>query len=75
MEGYPDGTFGGDRMMTRHEFAEVVYRAMQKGLKVNERLIQEFEPELERFRIDVISKDKDGNPVIERVRANQQKAN
>ncbi|MBS6028696.1 MAG: S-layer homology domain-containing protein, partial [Negativicoccus succinicivorans] len=75
LEGYPDGTFGGDRMMTRYEFAEVVYRAMQKGLKVNERLIQEFEPELERFRIDVISKDKDGNPVIERVRANQQKAN
>ncbi|MDU2418220.1 S-layer homology domain-containing protein, partial [Negativicoccus succinicivorans] len=75
LEGYPDGTFGGDRMMTRYEFAEVVYRAMQKGLKVNERLIQEFEPELERFRIDVISKDKDGNPVIERVRVNQQKAN
>ncbi len=75
LEGYPDGTFGGDRMMTRYEFAEVVYRAMQKGLKVNERLIQEFEPELERFRIDVISQDKDGNPVIERVRANQQKAN
>ena len=75
LEGYPDGTFGGDRMMTRYEFAEVVYRAMQKGLKVNEKLIQEFEPELERFRIDVISKDKDGNPVIERVRANQQKAN
>ena len=75
LEGYPDGTFGGDRMMTRYEFAEVVYRAMQKGLKVNERLIQEFEPELERFRIDVISQDKDGNPVIERVRVNQQKAN
>ena len=75
LEGYPDGTFGGDRMMTRYEFAEVVYRAMQKGLKVNEKLIQEFEPELERFRIDVISKDKDGNPVIERVRANQEKAN
>ena len=75
LEGYPDGTFGGDRMMTRYEFAEVVYRAMQKGLKVNEKLIQEFEPELERFRIDVISQDKDGNPVIERVRVNQQKAN
>ena len=75
LEGYPDGTFSGDRMMTRYEFAEVVYRAMQKGLKVNEKLIQEFEPELERFRIDVISQDKDGNPVIERVRVNQQKAN
>ena len=75
LEGYPDGTFGGDRMMTRYEFAALVYRAMQKGLNVNEKLIQEFEPELERFRIDVISKDKDGNPVIERVRVNQQKAN
>ena len=73
LEGYPDGTFSGDRMMTRYEFAEVVYRAMQKGLKVNEKLIQEFEPELERFRIDVISKDKDGNPVIERVRVNDKK--
>ena len=73
LEGYPDGTFGGDRMMTRYEFAEIVYRAMQKGLNVNERLIQEFEPELERFRIDVISKDKDGNPVIERVRVNEKK--
>ncbi len=73
LEGYPDGTFGGDRMMTRYEFAEIVYRAMQKGLNVNEKLIQEFELELERFRIDVISKDKDGNPVIERVRVNEKK--
>ena len=71
LEGYPDGTFGGDRMMTRYEFATLVYRAMQKGLNVNEKLIQEFEPELERFRIDVISKDKNGNPVIERVRVNK----
>ena len=73
LEGYPDGTFGGDRMMTRYEFAEIVYRAMQKGLNVNEKLIQEFEPELERFRIDVISKDKNGNPVIERVRVNEKR--
>ncbi|KXB88768.1 hypothetical protein HMPREF3191_01614, partial [Veillonellaceae bacterium DNF00626] len=73
LEGYPDGTFGGDRMMTRYEFAEIVYRAIQKGLNVNEKLVQEFEPELERFRVDVISKDKDGNPVIERVRVNEKK--
>lgn len=73
LEGYPDGTFRGDRMMTRYEFAQLVYRAMQKGLNVNEKLIQEFEPELERFRIDVISKDKNGNPVIERVRVNEKR--
>ena len=71
LEGYPDGTFGGDRMMTRYEFATLVYRAMQKGFNVNERLIQEFEPELERFRVDIVAKDKDGNPVIERVRVNK----
>ncbi|MDY6083905.1 MAG: S-layer homology domain-containing protein, partial [Dialister sp.] len=71
LEGYPDGTFGGDRMMTRYEFAALVYRAVQKGLNVNEKLISEFEPELERFRIDVISRDKAGNPAIERVRVNQ----
>ncbi len=40
---------------------------------MNEKLIQEFEPELERFRIDVISKDKNGNPVIERVRVNEKR--
>ncbi|WP_197049780.1 S-layer homology domain-containing protein, partial [Veillonella montpellierensis] len=71
LEGYPDGTFKGDRMMTRYEFAMLVYKAMQRGMNVNERLIQEFEPELERFRIDVIAKDKAGHPTIERVRVNQ----
>ena len=73
LEGYPDGTFGGDRMMTRYEFAEIVYRAVQKGLNVSEKLIQEFEPELERFRVDVVSKDENGNPLIERVRVNEKK--
>ena len=66
--GYPDGSFSGDRMMTRYEFAMIVYQAMQHGAAVSERLLDEFEPELERVRVDVISKDKDGNPTIERVR-------
>ena len=44
---------------------------MQRGMNVDERLLQEFEPELERFRIDVIAKDKEGHPTIERVRVNQ----
>ncbi len=26
VEGYPDGTFGGDRLLTRYEFAQIVYR-------------------------------------------------
>lgn len=71
VKGYPDGEFKGDRNMTRYEFAQIVYNAIQAGIKVDERLVQEFRPELEYFRIDTISKDKDGNPVIQRVRANE----
>ena len=70
IEGYPDGTFKGDRMMTRYEFAAIFYKAMQKGINVNKKILDEFEVELERFRIDVIAKDKDGNPTIERIRVN-----
>ncbi|WP_370456465.1 S-layer homology domain-containing protein [Veillonella sp. R32] len=68
VEGYPDGNFSGDRMMTRYEFAMIVYRQMQKGAEISDRLFSEFEPELERIRVDVVAKDKDGNPTIERVR-------
>lgn len=71
VQGYPDGEFKGDRNMTRYEFAQIVYNTIQAGIKVDERLVQEFRPELEYFRIDTISKDKDGNPVIQRVRANE----
>lgn len=68
LTGYPNGNFEGDRMMTRYEFAEIVYKAMQKGLDVDEKLVDEFEPELSRIRVDVIAKDAQGNPTIERVR-------
>ena len=54
--------------MTRYEFAMIVYRQMQKGAEISDRLFSEFEPELERIRVDVVAKDKDGNPTIERVR-------
>ncbi|WP_277282661.1 S-layer homology domain-containing protein, partial [Veillonella caviae] len=77
VEGYPDGNFGGDRMMTRYEFAAVVYRALQNGA-VNHpeldpngdlsKLVKEFDPELKYIRIDTIATDNNGNPTIERVR-------
>jgi hypothetical protein len=76
IEGYPDGTFGGDRSMTRYEFATLVYRALQKGVTMNadiSRLVSEFKPELDLIRIDTIAKDKAGNPTIERVRVNKTK--
>ncbi len=36
VEGYPDGLFKGDRMMTRYEFAAIVYRMMQLGKGAND---------------------------------------
>lgn len=71
LEGYPDGTFGGDRMMTRYEFAQIVYRAIQKGVSVDERLVTEFGPEMALFRVDTVAKDANGQPTIERVRVNK----
>jgi trimeric autotransporter adhesin len=75
LEGYPDGEFHGDRMMTRYEFAAIVYRIVQNGMNSSDpelsKLVQEFSPELQYIRIDVISRDKNGNPSIERVRVNK----
>ena len=68
--GYPDGKFGGDRMMTRYEMAALIYRAIQNGAVADEqmaRALKEFQPELERIRVDTISKHKDGTPDIQRV--------
>ena len=77
IEGYPDGNFDGNRMMTRYEFAAVVYRAIMAGAASNaalqgddtlDRLANEFSAELKYIRIDTIAKDKDGKPTIQRVR-------
>ena len=71
VEGYPDGTFGGDRMLTRYEFAQIVYRAIQNGFQVNEQLVTEFSPEMALFRVDTVAKNHQGQPTIERVRVNK----
>ena len=71
VEGYPDGTFGGDRLLTRYEFAEIVYRALQNGVQVNEQLVTEFSPEMALFRVDTVAKNSQGQPTIERVRLNK----
>lgn len=71
LDGDPDGEFKGDRMMTRYEFASIVYRQMMAGRELSDRLVQEFEPELERIRIDVVARHKDGTSSIERVRVNK----
>ena len=73
VEGYPDGTFGGDRLLTRYEFAEIVYRALQNGVQVDEQLVTEFSPEMALFRVDTVAKNSQGQPTIERVRVNNKK--
>ena len=71
VEGYPDGTFGGDRLLTRYEFAQIVYRALQNGVQVDEQLVTEFSPEMALFRVDTVAKNSQGQPTIERVRVNK----
>lgn len=72
IEGYPDGLFKGNQMMTRYEFAAIVYRLMEKGLGHTDpemnRLAREFSTELSYIRIDTIHQDKDGTPTVQRVR-------
>lgn len=70
VEGYPDGTFGGDRLLTRYEFAQIVYRALQNGVQVDEQLVTEFSPEMALFRVDTVARNNQGQPTIERVRVN-----
>ena len=73
LEGYPDGSFGGDRLMTRYEFATMLYRAIENGAALEERIIKEFEPELGRIRVDRISGEDGDRNKIERVRVNATK--
>ncbi len=65
--GYPDGTFGGNRAMTRYEFGMAIARALaymeqyvdeaglatQEDIAILERLIQEFANELRNLGLTV----------------------
>ncbi len=68
VEGYPDGNFSGDRLMTRYEFAAMLYRALQKGAMLDSRIINEFEPELCRIHVDRIHGEDESRHKIDRVR-------
>lgn len=58
--GYEDGNFKGDRLLTRYEFAQIVYRALQRaqeaGQEIDARLVEEFSPEMARFKVDQMGK-------------------
>ena len=68
LEGYQDGFFKGDRTLTRYEMAAIIYRAMMRGVDVDERMKEEFAPELARVKVDTLTSHSDGTPSIQRVR-------
>lgn len=68
IEGYPDGMFNGNRMMSRYEFAAMLYRALEKGVKLDHKLVREFEPEMGRIHVARISGADSDRGKIERVR-------
>ena len=68
IEGYEDGQFKGDRMMTRAIMAGAAANPDLNQDGTLGKLVKEFDGELKYIRIDVIEKDKHGKPTIERVR-------
>ena len=52
IEGYGDTTFGGDKLMTRYEMAQIVAKAMAKGANVD-KLAAEFADELDNLGVRV----------------------
>lgn len=52
IEGYGDATFGGDKLMTRYEMAQIVAKAMAKGANVD-KLAVEFADELDNLGVRV----------------------
>ena len=52
VDGYPDGTYGGDKLMTRYEMAQIVAKAMAKGANVD-KLAAEFADELDALGVRV----------------------
>ena len=50
LKGYPDGKFHGDKAMTRYEYAEMLYEALQKGAHVDQATLDEYAPELSQVK-------------------------
>ena len=62
IDGYGDGTFGGDKLMTRYEMAQIVAKAMAKGANV-EKLAAEFADELDNLGVRVANLEKKADNV------------
>ena len=62
IEGYGDATFGGDKLMTRYEMAQIVAKAMAKGANVD-KLAAEFADELDNLGVRVAKLEKKADNV------------
>ena len=60
--GYGDSTFGGDKLMTRYEMAQIVAKAMAKGANVD-KLAAEFADELDNLGVRVANLEKKADNV------------
>ena len=62
VDGYTDGSFGGDKLMTRYEMAQIVAKAMAKGANVD-KLAAEFAEELDTLGVRVANLEKKADNV------------
>ena len=62
VDGYTDGTYGGDKLMTRYEMAQIVAKAMAKGANVD-KLAAEFADELDSLGVRVANLEKKSDNV------------
>ena len=64
VDGYPDGTFKGDKTMTRYEMAQIVAKALAKGaIGADDRLVSEFADELDNLGVRVAKLEKNADNV------------
>ena len=64
VDGYPDGSFKGDRTMTRYEMAQIVAKALAKGaIGADDKLVSEFADELDNLGVRVAKLEKNADMV------------
>ena len=62
VEGFANGEFGGDKLLTRYEMAQIVAKAMAKGANCD-KLVAEFADELDSLGVRVAKLEKDADAV------------
>ncbi len=62
IEGYPEGNFDGNKLMTRYEMAQIVAKAMAQGANVD-KLAAEFADELDTLGVRVAKLEKAADAV------------